>query len=413
MKLIFPPSPNSTLPLIALILLSILLTLPAPISAQDTQDPERAKALNLLWDQSRPEEALPLLANLAKTRTNDGIVMFSYGFALLAHAKLLKDAEARKQGRLEARRYFLKAQELGVKEPLLKSLLETVPADGGKDDLFSENKEADGLMRDGEMLFVRGDFAGAAEAYQRALKADPKLYDAALFAGDMYFKLDQNDTAATWYAKAIEINPDRETAYRYSATPLLKANKLNEARQRYIEAVIAEPYNRMTWSGLNQWAERAGVQLSHPRVEIPKSVTQLKDNKMTINLDPKMMGDKSDETGLSAWMFYGITRAAWSTSEFAKAFPNEKAYRHSLREETAALSGVVDTVKQQQKEKNIKQLDPSLTNLVKLSDDGLLEPFILYALVDEGISHDYPGYRKANRDKLRRYLMEYVTTNRP
>jgi hypothetical protein len=126
-----------------------------------------------------------------------------------------------------------------------------------------------------------------------------------------------------------------------------------------------------------------------------------------------MMGDKSDETGLSAWMFYGITRAAWSTSEFAKAFPNEKAYRHFLREETAALSGVVDTVKQQQKEKNIKQLDPSLTNLVKLSDDGLLEPFILYALVDEGISHDYPGYRKANRDKLRRYLMEYVTTNRP
>jgi tetratricopeptide (TPR) repeat protein len=407
-----PSSLPYTLPLLALILVSILSTAPAQALAQEAPDAERAKALSLLWEESRAEDALPLLANLAKTRPNDGIVMFSYGFALLAHSKLLKDAEARKQGRLEARSYMLKAKDLGVTQPLLKNMLDGLPADGGKDDIFSENKEADGLMRDGEMSYVRGNFAEAAQAYERALKADPKLYEAALFAGDMYFKLEQNDKAALWYAKAIEINPDRETAYRYSATPLLKANKLEEARQRYIEAVIAEPYTRLPWVGLNQWAEKAGIQLSHPRVDIPTSVTPMKDNKMTINLDPKMVGDKSDETGVSAWMFYGITRAAWSTSEFVKAYPNEKAYRHSLREETAALSGVVDLVKQQQKEKKIKQLDPSLANLVQLSDDGLLEPYILYAKVDEGISQDYPTYRKANRDKLRRYLVEYVTTNR-
>jgi len=407
MNLHFRPSS-----LIVLVLLSLLLTLPAQTLAQDTQDPERAKALGLLWEESRAEDALPLLANLAKTRPNDGIVMFSYGFALLAHSKLLKDAEARKQGRLEARSYMLKAKDLGVTQPLLKNMLDGLPADGGKDDIFSENKEADGLMRDGEMLYVRGNFAEAAQAYERALKVDPKLYEAALFAGDMYFKLEQNDKAAQWYAKAIEINPDRETAYRYSATPLLKANKLEEARQKYIEAVIAEPYTRLPWVGLNQWAEKAGVQLSHPRVDIPTSVTPMKDNKMSINLDPKMVGDKSDETGLGAWMFYGITRAAWNTTEFAKAYPGEKTYRHSLREETEALKGVVNLVKQQQKDKKIKQLDPSLANLVKLSDDGLLEPYILYAKVDEGISQDYPTYRKANRDKLRRYLVEYVTTNR-
>jgi tetratricopeptide (TPR) repeat protein len=408
-RLSSPPATFSVIPLIAF---SILLLLPAQLNARVKQDGERDKALRLLWEESRAEDALPLLANLAKTRTSDGIVMFSYGFALLAHAKLLKDADARKQGRLEARIYLLKAQDLGVTEPLLKSLLDSLPADGGKDDIFSENKEADSLMRDGEMFYVRGNFAEAAQAYERALKADPKLYEAAVFAGDMYFKLEQNDKAAQWYAKAIEINPDRETAYRYSATPLLKANKLEEARQRYIEAVIAEPYTRLPWVGLNQWAEKAGVQLSHPRVDIPTSVTPLKDNKMTINLDPKMMGDKSDETGLGAWMFYGITRAAWNTSEFAKAYPNEKTYRHSLREETAALSGVVDLVKQQQKENKIKQLDPSLANLVKLSDEGLLEAYILYAKVDDGISQDYPAYRKANRDKLRRYLVEYVTSNR-
>jgi len=69
----------------------------------------------------------------------------------------------------------------------------------------------------------------------------------------------------------------------------------------------------------------------------------------------------------------------------------------------------VDAVKQGQKDKKIVQLDESLANLVKLSDAGLLEPFILYALVDEGIAKDYYEYKKTNREKLKRYLVEYVT----
>ena len=80
-----------------------------------------------------------------------------------------------------------------------------------------------------------------------------------------------------------------------------------------------------------------------------------------------------------------------------------------MREEAAALQAVVEAVKQGQKEKKITQLDSSLANLVKLSDEGLLEPFILYALVDEGIAKDYYEYKKTNRDKLKRYLIEYVT----
>ena len=379
--------------------------------AQQPADAERTQALKMLWEESRPEDALPLLEKLAKSRPDDGIVMFSYGFALLGHAKLLKDADARKQTRIDARNSMIKAQDLGVKEPLLKSVLEGLSADGGKDDVFSDNKIADDAMRDGEIAYVHGDFRSAAAAYQRALEADPKLYEAALFAGDMSFKLDLNNKAAEWYARAVQINPDRETAYRYSATPFLKQGKLEEARQRYIEAVIAEPYNRLTWSGLGQWADAAGVTLAHPRVEIPTSVTPLKDGNMTIKLDPKLTDDK-DGSGLGSWIFYGIHRSAWAMSKFAEVYPKEKTYRHSLREEFEALSGVVEAVKQRQKDKKIKELDASLTNLVKLSDEGLLEPFILFALADAGISRDYDGYRKENRDKLRRYLVQYVTAGK-
>jgi hypothetical protein len=75
-----------------------------------------------------------------------------------------------------------------------------------------------------------------------------------------------------------------------------------------------------------------------------------------------------------------------------------------------ALSLVVVTHKEQMKDKKLKRLDPSLANLLKLSDAGLLEAYILLARPDEGIAQDHAAYRKANPDKLRRYVVEYILT---
>lgn len=369
---------------------------------------EKQRALQLMQN-SKATEALPILERLSQSNPEDGEVMFYYGFATLAHSNTLKDANARRQSRIRARAAMLKARELGYKSALMDSILEDIPADGGEETKYSANAEADAAMHEGEAAFVRGDLDAALAAYQRALSLDPKLYAAALFAGDMYFKKGQPFKAAEWYERAIAIDPDRETAYRYSASPLMEAGKLDEARARYIEAFIAEPYNRLARAGLVRWAQAAKVELAHPQIEVPTSVTPLKDNKMSINISPESLG-KDD--GSAAWMSYGITRSAWAMMKFAKEFPNEKAYRHTLREETEALRAVVEAVKTQTKEKKIKTLDPSLARLVKLHDEGLLEAFVLYARADQGIAQDYAEYRKQNRDKLRRYLTEYVTAKK-
>jgi hypothetical protein len=142
---------------------------------------------------------------------------------------------------------------------------------------------------------------------------------------------------------------------------------------------------------------------------VPTSVTPLKDNKMTINISPDSLGK---EDGSAAWLGYGLTRASWATQKFAKEFPGEKEYRHTLREEVDALRMVVESVKTQTKDKKIKTLDPSLARLVKLHDEGLLEAYILFARADQGIARDYFEYRKTNRDKLRRYLNEYVAAKK-
>lgn len=404
--------PSFVAPVVNICVVALLACAPAAgVFAQGVvnYEAEKRRAIQLL-ENSKPTEALPILERLTESNPEDGQAMFYFGFAILAQAQTLTDKNARKQSRIRARAAMLKARESGYKSPLLDSILESIPADGGEEQNYSANAEADKAMREGEAAFVKGNLDAALAAYQRALEHDPKLYEAALFAGDMYAKKGQAFKAAEWYDRAIQIAPDRETAYRYSATPLMAAGKLEEARLRYIEAVLAEPFNRLAWAGMAGWAEAAGVQLAHPKIDVPTNVTTSKGDKTTMELDPMMLLGKDD--GAASWLVYGLTRMLWAKEKFAKEFPGEKGYRHTLREEAEALRSVVESVRQQTKDKKIKTLDASLARLVKLQDEGLLEAYILFARVDAGIAQDYAGYRKTNRDKLRRYLSEYVTAKK-
>jgi hypothetical protein len=95
---------------------------------------------------------------------------------------------------------------------------------------------------------------------------------------------------------------------------------------------------------------------------------------------------------------------------FSEAFPNEKKYRHSLREEYESLRVTAETLERQLKEGELKEnsLDVSIANLLKLHRDGSLDVYVLLVKTNEGIARNYAKYRKNNRDKLRRYLNEYV-----
>jgi tetratricopeptide (TPR) repeat protein len=280
---------------------------------------------------------------------------------------------------------------------------------------FSNIQAAEAAIREGEAAFVKGDLDKALAAYKRALESDPNLYDAALYAGDVEFKKGSNstdpqfrsdhfDAAGTWFAKAIAIDANRETAYRYWGDALDAQGKTNPARDKFVDAIVAEPYGRRSYVGLTQWGERHKVTLGHPRIDPPNS-TSTQGGKTTLSIDPKTL-DSND--GSNEWLLYDLTRAAWLNGEFLKNYPAEKVYRHSLKEETTAFRMVADAAAKDLKSGKIKTLAVSLDNLVKLNDDGLLEPYILFARPDQGIARDYPPYRTANRDKLRRYWMEVV-----
>lgn len=373
-------------------------------SAKSQEDSERKRAFQL-YREGKVAEALPVFEKLAAANPWDRDVVETLGFLVLSQAVYTKDPAARKAARLRGRELLLRAQQMGADDPLLKNSIDGIPPDGGDDVSFSSKKEVDDAMREGEAAFAKQDYAKAIELYQRALLFDPQQYAAALFTGDAYYQLGQHEQAGEWYAKAITINPDRETAYRYWGDSLMKQGKMQEAREKFIEAYIAEPYNRLASTGFVKWSERNSVRLAHPQIEIPTSVTPLENGKMTINLDPKLLSKDKDPSG-AAWMMYGLVRASWATTSFAKEYPEEKTYRHSLKEEAAALRAVVEALPK--KEKEVRKLEPSLQTLMKLEGDGLLEAYILLAMPDEGIARDFPRYRHANADKLRRYVTTYL-----
>ena len=388
--------------LLTLLFLSIAIA--SQIQAQTEDTAELKRQVNGLMKESKYTEALPLLEKIAAAEPNDGQTQFFLAFALLGQAKNTKDDAARKALRVRAREAFVKAKAFNFDEPKLDALILSLPEDGSDSPDFTSNSKANQLMDEGEALFSQGKPDEALKKYQEALELDPKLYHAALFSGDIYLQKGDYANAETWYQKAITIDPNKETAYRYSATPFMKQRKTDQARDRYIEAFITEPYNRFARGGLIQWAQATQTSIAHPEIAIPTNVTFDEKGDAKINLDAgALLGGKDD--GSFAWISYGATRSIWRKEKFAKTFPNEKTYRHSLAEEADALRSVLSVATADKKD---KKLSPSLTRLKKLDEEGLLESYILLARPDEGIVQDHPAYLKENRDKLRRYVMQYV-----
>jgi tetratricopeptide (TPR) repeat protein len=390
--------------ILATVAFALLLISFSALAAQEND--ERRRAFQL-YKEAKYSEALPLFEKLAAASPDDREIVETYGLLVMTQTAYLKDAAARKQARLRGRKLLLRAQKLGSESPLLKSMLERVAPDGGDDTGFSTKKEVDDAMRDGEGAFARGDFPKAIEMYQRALLLDPTLYEAALFTGDVYFKTADQLKAGEWFARAVTINPDRETAYRYWGDALMKQGKVTEAGEKFVEAYIAEPYNRLARAGFVNWGERVNLALGHPRVEVPTSV-QKKEGGTTINLDQNVLKDDDKSGSGPAWMAYGLIRASWQMSQFAKQYPNEKSYRHSLKEEAAAFRGALAALENQKID--ARNVDPSLQILRKLDKDGLLEAFILLAMPDAGIANDFVAYRRTNVENLRRYVKQYVLT---
>lgn len=410
--LCFPSSKAGVRQCLWLLFLIVLLFAPQCRAAQADEGFEgRKKQAFELYSEGRFVDALPLLEKLHAEKPSDVAVLEGLSFATLAYATTLSDPAARKEGRIKARKLAEEAKAAGDSSNMLKTILE-VPEDGSEK-AFSGNSAIQSVMQEGEAAFAKGDFDAAISAYNRALALDPNIYDAALFLGDVYFKQHDHAKAGEWFLRAIQIDPNRETAYRYWGDDLVAQERLSESKEKFISAIVAQPYLRISWMGLSQWAPKAKMMLGHPQINPPGKVEDKGKNEKgqsqtNITIDLSSLNPSSKKDGTNAWFIYSLSKALWHGEKFQKEFPNEKEYRHSLAEEVDGFQMVVSQVREGLRKKEIKQLDPALATLVKLSDEGLLEPFVLISRADQGIVKDYPTYRDAHREKIRQYISEWI-----
>ena len=373
-------------------------------SAGFTQEDQAAKA-NSLWSAGKKLEALPLYEELTKSNPQTMIYFERLVDCLGAQEMQTDDPAQAKALRVRERDEARRAVALGDTTPYI---VEWSNLDPDTPRLLASASAGSSLLKEAEKAFGAGDFTTAMAKYAAAADADPKLYAAPLFAGDTALQQKDLKAAAMWFSRAIQVDPNRETAYRYWGDAIMRlGGDPMMAKEKFIDGVVAEPYSKYAWQGIQQWAQIRKAEIQAPKIERPTGpVTDpKKPNNITINIDPTATDDKKHPGG-SAWLMYSIVRAGYRGDQFKKDFPNEKEYRHSLKEEDSALSLVASSVD----ERHIKsqKLDESLRNLVELNKAGMLDCWILISGADQGIAQDYDAFRKEHRQLLHDYLELFV-----
>ena len=376
----------------------------AGAAAVAAQDGDAARA-NELFTAGKRIDALPLYEALANAHPDEQMYFERLADCLGAKSAQLSDPAEVRAVRLRERDAAKRAIELGDDAEFVKMMANIDPDAPLFGSIVSPGKA---LLTEAEKAFTAGDFKTAMDKYAAAAEADPRLYEAPLYAGDTAYTQKDLKTAAKWFARAITVDPDRETAYRYWGDAILKyGDDPAAAREKFIEAVVAEPYNRLAWQGITQWAQIEKAVVLAPKIDRPAApVMDPKNPKgITINIDPGSLDEKKHPGG-AAWMGYSMDRANYRNDQFKKDFPDAKEYRHTLKEEEHALS-MVATISRELKTKPGK-MDESLRNLVDLNDAGLLDCWILINGADDGIAQDYDAYRKQHRQLLHDYLSRFV-----
>ncbi|MEJ1971768.1 MAG: tetratricopeptide repeat protein [Lacunisphaera sp.] len=358
-----------------------------------------------------PVAAEKQLSQLLVESKDDPEVLFQLGRLVMNRGQMLKEGSKRKQTLKEGREYYVRAQQAGSTEPLIRTALAEVNADGSENRAtFSNDAKVNEAIHAAESAFGKRDFDKAITLYQQALALDPHHYQATLYLGDAYFANGEYARALTWFGKATELEPNKETAYRYSGDAFVRLGRKDDALEQYLQAFIADPYNGYTWRALQAGWQTLGL---NPRVPAQGLATAQvkpdKDGKPEISLA---------ENFTMLDIAYAGARSKWQSEHPLTPTPNgpAPAYRQTLAEETAALQTMLAIWQEQiaatgpEAEKSARQiaaLTPALTQLKAINDAGLLEPCILYFRANQDLAADYVPYRDANRAKLHEFLVRF------
>lgn len=371
--------------------------------AQNSQtDQELIRAMDFI-KQNRHIDALPLLEKVAPRYPNDADVQANFGVAILVNSVTLKDEDARRKEVARAGEILSKARKLGTENILALHYLDLIEKGGDVGVAFeTSSKEVEDAIREGEGYFGRGEYDKALIAYERAYKLDPKNYEAALFAGDTFYAQKKYAESEPWFAKAAALDPNREQAFRFWGDALANQSKTKEALVKFAQAFIADPNSRLTADSLMEAVKNYGERNSSPFIVIPA-----KKGENEIVIDPAQLNETD---GTMSWNRFTEVRKA-QIEKFNKV-ANGRMFSSTVSEDAEALKAVAQAAREFAAKNKSVTLSKSIQNLIKLDSLGMLDVYTIFFIHGGANSPEYETFREKNRDRMRKFLVDYFAEDK-
>lgn len=277
------------------------------------------------------------------------------------------------------RRATLCADNQVMASIILRSVYIDEPVDTAiKEDAVKKFNEA-------EKEFAAENYHKAAGLYREALAIDSTYYKAGLYLGDSYWKDRQPEQAVRYYKRAAETHPHQLEPHKYLADAYYTMNEYEKSYAECIEALLIHPdvdmFNKLS---------KAAAQLGH-------SFDRHWMSRMYSTNDPEINQGPIAEL---PWNYYREAKS------LIAPFCNSK--------------GIIEKTNTLTKEKYMEAFcweymlsrtsdNPGEFEFArKMQKAGQLDCFVLLSMYHIGVNDQYTHLVKANPEKLREYIRNYL-----
>ena len=226
----------------------LCVTIACPVWAGQAQDNEAARA-NALFKAGKRPEALPLYEDLAKAHPNEMLYQERLADCLGAEAAQLSDpAQVKAVGRGSGMRPSGPSSWV-IRPSMCRPWPISIPTSRS---MPASRARARPCWQRRRRRIPREIFTTAMAKYigRRGGRSASFTRLRSLRATQPTCKRTCRPRPS-WFARAIAVDPNRETAYRYWGDAILKfGNDPAAAREKFIDAIVAEPYSKFAWQGI-------------------------------------------------------------------------------------------------------------------------------------------------------------------
>ncbi len=253
------------------------------------------------------------------------------------------------------------------------------------------NKKAREFFSQAEGEFGSRNYNKAAELYRKAIEADPSIYKARLYLGDVYYMTKRFNDAIQVFRDAYTSHPDQQEPLKYLCDAYYEAGMYDKAYKAAEDAVIMYPDLSMMVKLLD-----AAESDKHPfaigrisREVLPVSSTEGKEGLVSKEEEKYRKAAQG-----SPWQYYAEAK--------------DKVAGHY--DESGVLSGVGDITRQRYLEVYSweymlsKSKDESLDFARKMQSKGFLDCYVMVSCFHQDFYDQYKQFAAGNKQRIRDYF---------